>query len=230
LLQAIKPVLGADASAELRNRLIAEVDNLGSGDDAAIWAHRSISEKNRLTALDAQRVEETFQARLETLTRNVPEKAKEAAQQPTLDNQDAKKSKKPGKGRRFKATIDKSALALPEPRRVRDRDHVKFVAGHPCLICDRRPSDAHHLRFAQSRALGKKVSDEFTVPLCRGHHREVHRCGDEVAWCEGKKIYPNVIARSLWLETHPLTAGRAEIPVDGPDTVADFEDSGAVHS
>jgi hypothetical protein len=47
------------------------------------------------------------------------------------------------------------------------------------LVCGRRPADA---RFAQSPALGRKVSDEFTVPLCRGHHREVHRCGDEAAW------------------------------------------------
>jgi hypothetical protein len=74
--------------------------------------------------------------------------------------------------------IDKTALARPEPRRVRDRDHVKSVAKQPCLICGRLPSDAHHLRFVQSRALGRKVSDEFTVPLCRGHHREVHRFGD----------------------------------------------------
>jgi hypothetical protein len=36
----------------------------------------------------------------------------------------------------------------------------------------------HHLRFAQPRALGRKASDEFTVPLCRVHHREVHRAGD----------------------------------------------------
>ena len=72
--------------------------------------------------------------------------------------------------------------AHPEPRRARDREHVKFVAGHPCLICGRHPADPHHLRFAQSRALGRKVSDEFTVPLCRGHHREVNRCGDEAAW------------------------------------------------
>ena len=72
--------------------------------------------------------------------------------------------------------------AHPEPRRARDREHVKFVAGHPCLICGRHPADPHHLRFAQSRALGRKVSDEFTVPLCRGHHREGHRCGDGAAW------------------------------------------------
>jgi ERF superfamily len=227
--QANRPALAAGASAESRDRLVAEIHNLGSGDEAAKWAHRCLSEKNQLTALDAQRVEETFQARLETLTTNASEKAAEAAPQLTSDNQDAKKSNKPGKGRHSKATIDKSALALPEPRRVRDRDHLKFVAGHPCLICDRRPSDAHHLRFAQSRALGKKVSDEFTVPLCRGHHREVHRWGDEVAWWEGKKIDPTVIARALWLETHPLAAGRAGLLVDTPDTVANVEDTGAVH-
>jgi hypothetical protein len=87
---------------------------------------------------------------------------------------------------------------------VRDRAHVKFVARRPCLICGRRPSDAHHLRFAQSRALSRKVSDEFTVPLCRGHHREVHRCGDEAAWWGDAGIDPCITARALWLETHPL--------------------------
>jgi ERF superfamily len=198
-LPAIKPVLGTEASAELRDRLVAEVRNLGSGDDAAIWAHRSLREKNRLTALDAQRIEKTFQARLEALTRNAPGKAKGADQQLTSGNHDAKTSKK---GRRSKATIDKSALALPEPRRVRDREHVKFVAQQACIVCGRRPSDAHHLRFAQSRALARKVSDEFTVPVCRGHHREIHRCGDEAAWWERHQIDPTAAARALWLETH----------------------------
>jgi hypothetical protein len=75
--------------------------------------------------------------------------------------------------------IDKSLLTLPEPRRIRDKDHVRYVAKQPCLICERKPADAHHLRFAQLQALGRKVSDEFTVPLCRGHHREVHRCGND---------------------------------------------------
>jgi hypothetical protein len=108
--------------------------------------------------------------------------------------------------------IDKSVLALPEPRRVRDRDHVRYVAKQPCLVCDRRPSDAHHLRFAQSRALGHKVSDEFTVPLCRGHHREVHRSDDEAAWWRKASIDPMLRARALWLKTHPLpTTGKTDI-------------------
>jgi hypothetical protein len=70
--------------------------------------------------------------------------------------------------------------------------------------CGRSPADAHHLRFAQSPTLGRKVSDEFTVPLCRGHHRELHRCGDEAAWWRKAGIDPTIAARLLWLKTHPL--------------------------
>ena len=81
---------------------------------------------------------------------------------------------------------------------------MRFVIKHACLICGRTPSDPHHLRFTQSRALGRKVSDEFTVPLCRGHHREVHRCGDEAAWWEKAGINPSAAARALWLKTHPI--------------------------
>ena len=77
--------------------------------------------------------------------------------------------------------IDKSQLAIAEPKRLRDKAHLKFVASQPCLICGRQPSDPHHLPFAQPRALGLKVSDEFTVPLCRGHHRQLHQAGNEVA-------------------------------------------------
>ena len=99
--------------------------------------------------------------------------------------------------------IDKSALALSEPKRRRDKSHLRFVAAQPCLVCGRHPSDPHHLRFAQPRALGVKVSDEFTVPLCRGHHRQLHQTGDEVAWWQGLKIDALCIARQLWEQTHP---------------------------
>jgi hypothetical protein len=85
----------------------------------------------------------------------------------------------------------------------------------PCLICGRKPADAHHLRFTQHRALGRKVSDEFTVPLCRGHHREVHRCGDEAAWWKNAGVDPTITARSLWLETHPLPTRLDEMGIAG---------------
>jgi hypothetical protein len=101
------------------------------------------------------------------------------------------------------AKIDKSILAIAEPKRRRDKSHLRFVASQPCLVCGRQPSDPHHLRFAQPRALGVKVSDEFTVPLCRGHHRQLHQAGDELGWWGSHAIEPLTQARQLWEQTHP---------------------------
>ncbi|MGA8693699.1 MAG: single-stranded DNA-binding protein, partial [Xanthobacteraceae bacterium] len=64
----------------------------------------------------------------------------------------------------------------------------------------------------QSRALGRKVSDEFMVPLCRGHHRELHRHGDEAAWWQKIGIDPFPAARALWLQTHPLNHEKSAEP------------------
>ena len=183
------------------DRLLSELKNLGDGDEAALWARRSLPEKNKLTTADAQFVEEAFQAKL--AAGEMPQVPEEPG--PSLAEHDSIR-KRPKKRQRSK-TIDKSALALPEPRRVRDREHVRYVAKQPCLICGRRPADAHHLRFTQSRALGRKVSDEFAVPLCRGHHREVHRSGDEAIWWKAAGVDPTITARVFWLETHPLAMG-----------------------
>src|SRR5436190_12659652 len=94
--------------------------------------------------------------------------------------------------------IDKSVLAIAIPRRYRNREHLRHVAQQACLICGRKQSDPHHLRYLQPRALGRKVSDEFTVPLCRAHHRAAHRAGDEQAWWKAAGIDPVKIARQLW--------------------------------
>jgi len=206
---AAVPTLGAEPSARLRDRLVAELNELGSGDDAATWAYCRVVEKNKLVAADAQLVEDAFAARLAAFATD----ASELAPTPQLAERSTKPQRlkpdspddplRPFRKRR-RQPIDKSALAFPEPRRIRDRDHVRFVAKQPCLVCGRQPSDAHHVRFAQSPALGRKVSDEFTVPLCRGHHREVHRCRDETEWWRKAGINPTFQARALWLQTHPL--------------------------
>jgi hypothetical protein len=101
------------------------------------------------------------------------------------------------------AKIDKSELAIAEPKRLRDKAHLKFIASQPCLVCGRQPSDPHHLRFAQPRAIGLKVSDEFTVPLCRGHHRQLHQTGNEVGWWKQINLDPLSTARQLWQQTRP---------------------------
>ena len=100
--------------------------------------------------------------------------------------------------------IQKSELTISEPRRYRDKAHLKFVASHPCLVCGRSPADAHHLRFTQPRAMGLKVSDEFTVPLCRAHHRDNHRYADEEAWWSKKAVDPVGTSRQLWVSTRRI--------------------------
>ena len=92
-------------------------------------------------------------------------------------------------------------LAIGAPRRYRNREHLRYVAQQPCLVCGRKPSDPHHLRFAQPRALGRKASDEFAVPLCRIHHRLVHRVGNEGAWWQEVGIDPIKAAGKLWKRT-----------------------------
>ena len=199
------------ASAALRDQLTAELRGINSAEEAASWAHRVLGVKNTMTAADAERVEQAFQATLANI-------ATEAAG-PSTQKAEPPLRRAGRKNRRRSSTIDKSALTLPTPRRIRDRDHVKSVATQPCLVCGRRPADAHHLRFAQSPALGRKVSDEFTVPLCRGHHREVHHSGDEPAWWNKVGIDPTVSARALWLETHPLPSGSDKAPNEGSSSV-----------
>jgi hypothetical protein len=197
-------VLNPQASAALRGRLIAEINRLNSADESATWAHRVLDTKNSLITSDAEHVEEAFEERLVTIATEAPESSKSKPELPLSRRGGSKK-------RRQVSVVDKSVLALPAPRRIRDRDHVKSIGKQPCLVCGRLPADPHHLRFAQSPALGRKVSDEFTVPLCRTHHREIHRCGNEAAWWAKTGIDAAAAARVLWLETHPLpsTIGQA---------------------
>jgi ERF superfamily len=193
------------ASAHLRDVMLAELNEIGSEDAATKWAHRRLKEKNKLNEADAKRIEEAFRAKLLSFAVHhvggVPELLKNKNSTKTARTTDRCKSK--GKSPLASSSIDKSVLMHPEPRRVRDREHVRFVTQQTCLVCGRRPCDAHHLRFAQNRALARKVSDEFTVPLCRGHHRELHRHGDEAAWWQKLGLDPAGAARALWLETHP---------------------------
>src|SRR5262249_31038649 len=150
-------LLDPAASVALRDRLVTELNDLNSAEQAAIWGLQALAAKNTLLAADAERVESAFQVQLSKMT---SEPAVESSQKRS-------RGQHRGKNRRHTA-IDKTVLSLSTARRIRDLEHVKSVTKQPCLVCGRRPADAHHLRFAQLPALGRKVSDEFTVPLCRG--------------------------------------------------------------
>jgi hypothetical protein len=104
--------------------------------------------------------------------------------------------------------VDKAVLAIPEPKRRRDKEHLRRLAALPCLICGRSPSQAHHIRYAQPRAMGRKVSDEWTVPLCATHHRALHDVGDEKAWWAKRGQDPLKHAEKLWREFHNKNCGK----------------------
>ncbi|HMF25434.1 MAG TPA: ERF family protein [Pseudolabrys sp.] len=177
---SLQPELSIALSASLRTELLHEIEGLSTADDAVVWAQRRLVAKNQLSAADAQQVEEAFAAKLAVM--------------PVQGAKTGDLTTAPSDQRLIKKTetsqIDKSLLVFAEPRRIRDRDHIRHVMKQPCLICGRQPSDPHHLRFAQCRALGRKVSDEFTVPLCRTHHREIHRSDNEGSWWQNMGIDP----------------------------------------
>jgi hypothetical protein len=194
-------LLDPDQSAALREKLLIEVGNITSADLAADWAREALTAKNSLKATDAKRVENAFERRLEVL-------ASTETTEPSNDDScgvqvagspetPATESTDPGQA----TGVDKSSLTVAAPRRYRNQEHLRFVAQQACLMCGRKPSDAHHLRYMQPRALGRKSSDEFAVPLCRMHHRAVHRAGDERAWWKQISIDPLKVARTLWKQT-----------------------------
>ena len=108
---------------------------------------------------------------------------------------------------------ENSVVPLAKQIRRRSKAHLAYVRAQPCVICQREPCDAHHLKFAQTRALGRKVSDEFTVPLCRNHHIDLHRGGNEIAWWANLQIAPLEIAKRLW--TVSCTGGSDEVEAAG---------------
>ena len=206
------PTLGAEQSAALRDQLTTTASNLASKDDALTWARNILAAKNTLVTADAVAVEQAFQSRLAEITQS--ESLAPSRIDPPQPPVKATRARR--RTREDQPKIDKSALTLSEPRRIRDKHHLKFVASQPCLVCGRTPADAHHLRYTQSRAMGRKVSDEFTVPLCRTHHHELHQCGQEQDWWLSTGIDPLTTAASLWQETR--TTGPA--PAAHPEPAA----------
>src|SRR3984893_2094940 len=217
-----RSVLGIQLSASLRESLIQQMSAIKSADEAAAWAQRNLPTKNTLTAAGARIVEEQFRARLSTVSdshardrtsdgpalggtpdRLVPAgRAHAVAHQSGVPVTGAEAGPSPKASVHAKKQARSDAVrALDKPVRLRDKDHRKFVLRQPCLVCGRVPSDPHHLTFTQPRALGRRVSDEFTVPLCRVHHRELHRAGDETAWWRLLNIDPLPVALKLWQHT-----------------------------
>jgi hypothetical protein len=191
-----RTILAQEQSAALREKLLADLSQLQSGDAAADWVHNNLAAKNMLITSDAETVEAGFRQRLDAIGQERPD----AAPSPAVDEYNSVQS------RAFEALeitapqtiIVQRRRATAKTIRLRDKEHCKFVATQPCMVCGRTPAEAHHLRFAQPRALARKVSDEYTVPICRVHHHDLHGYGDEASWWAGVGIDPLPIALELW--------------------------------
>jgi hypothetical protein len=164
-----------------------------------MWAHRALPLKNQLSIADAQAVEAAFEARLSELGDSGPALLPESER--ATDH---------GLPQRTERGAE-AVTVISKPVRDRDRAHLKFVAAQPCLVCGRTPSDPHHIKFAEQRALARKVSDRFTVPICRLHHRELHRRCNERAWWDSQGIDPLSVAAKLWAKTHEFASAAANI-------------------
>ncbi len=203
------PVLDAEPSAALRDRLVGEIACLQSAETAVAWANRGLIAKNRLVAEDAQIVEAAFRDRMRTFEDALLGEARSSANDSGKPDQPTDQSPSPQKPDEESAERSTHPVSFGQQiyggngklRRFRDKEHLRFVSTQPCTVCGREPCEPHHIRFAQPRAISRKVSDEFTVPLCRLHHREIHRRGDEAAWWVGFGIDPMPIALRLWQQT-----------------------------
>ncbi|MBR0994732.1 ERF family protein [Bradyrhizobium japonicum] len=193
-------VLPPERSAELLDGLLGQLS--AQDDDGLLaWAKTSLPLKNSLLKADARALEAAYQKRIED------------ARLPDIysaDQQPAPSTSVPPDEVLATASSNIDVAAAParqeqaglafskEPPRKRSRDHLAFIRSQACLVCQKTPADAHHLKFAQPRSLGRKVSEEFTVPLCRSHHQSLHRHGNERAWWTNLQIAPLPTAKELW--------------------------------
>jgi hypothetical protein len=186
------PTRDVAGSASLRDRLLQEIAEIRAEEALAVWAKRAMPLKNQLTEGDARAVEAAYLAKVNG---NSP------------DPMGPPGAEALGQHRPTPAPSTQ-VTPLAKPVRRRSKAHLTFVASQPCLVCQAGACDAHHLKMAQPRSLGRKVSDEFTVPLCRKHHQELHRHGNERAWWQNHQIDPLPVAAALWQTTgaHGSTA------------------------
>ena len=187
------PTLSPQDSDVLCRQLVSKLEQLTNSEALAKWAHRILPLKNQLSAADAQVIEEVFSTKLSQL-----EKFEASPREQDVSDRPAQ-SGQPG-------LAEQQVIVISKPVQERDRDHLRFVASQPCLVCGRTPTDAHHVKFAEQRAMGRKVSDKFTVPVCRLHHRELHRRGNERAWWDAQAIDPLAVAANLWGKTRKVAA------------------------
>jgi ERF superfamily len=131
-------VLATDQSSALRGRMVAELSDLKSADEAADWVHKNLPAKNTLAPADAETVEASFRERLAT----IEGEQTSAATGEAVDNLAAELSREQGSALDgAKAPVPRTAIRrrpiATKTIRLRDKEHCKFVATQPCVVCGR---------------------------------------------------------------------------------------------
>ena len=196
------PQLCRGASEKLRRQLLSELEELQDLDALDSWAHARLA-KNQLSAKDAQAVEAAFAARLSAgsvsqsrwrrlTTEREPDSALAAAE---------------------RARIDRKSLSSANPCANASATHLRFVAKQPCLVCGRSPA-MPIICGLRNPAVSASRSATSSPSRCAGY--TIANCTDAARNATGGRkpvSSPSVLARKLWLETHPPTPS-ADVPAD----------------
>jgi hypothetical protein len=203
------PLLDVNTSGKLRDVLVTELTALQDDDALTFWAQWRLPAKNTLVADDARVVEATYQSIMNTVlgTRG----SSTADDRPIATPEQLQ-----GEPMTDNGTAISMVVPLNKPVRRRSKAHLAYVREQACVVCQRQPCDAHHLKFAEARAIGRKVSDEFTVPMCRDHHNELHRHGNEKAWWTNLGISPLELAKDFWMAS-PIRISSSRLRTQGID-------------
>jgi hypothetical protein len=187
--------LTGEQSRSAGSALVTEIAEIRDTEKLTVWARSNLAKKMLLSQEDASAVEAAYATKARELGEQLDVTATGAPLTPSFNASYADD----------RGCLTEPATHTPRLRqtvRHRNKAHLRFVSSHPCLICRRQPSDPHHIKFAQPAAMGRKVSDQFTVPLCREHHHQLHRSGNERTWWADQQIKPIEIARELWAKNH----------------------------
>lgn len=93
-------------------------------------------------------------------------------------------------------------VGFKQPRE-KDNKRLNYIRSLPCCICGGINVDAAHIRIGsighgkRNTGMQEKPSDKWTVPLCREHHEEQHKAGNELKWWASKGIDPFMLAIML---------------------------------
>jgi hypothetical protein len=203
-------VLDPGQSAALRDKLLTEVANLTSSEFAVTWAAGALGAKNSLIAADAKLLEEAFEQKLASAQLSAVNETSISESAATAEARPGDRPQVSGAESDQPRGIDKSVLAVAAPRRYRNREHLRYVAQQPCLVCGRKPSDPPSSSARAAAGARPQSQRRFVVPLCRSHHRAVHRASNEQAWWDATDIDPIKVARKLWKHTR-VNEGRVRL-------------------